>query len=133
MTTTPGRRLFSLPQRTITAHPAQIWVFYRDDAGVYAERDVDRTKFTPEEATAYDACMVNATALESEWCDGYLEDAPRFPNIRLAIRYARLADEEECVADELQAYHAPSECGEIAYSSIRARRERLMQWANLCL
>lgn len=109
--------------------PAQVWVFYRDAVGVYADRSVDLSLLTPAQRAEYDAHTAEIERETPPWAHEQDQPAPRFPNIRLAMRYARLEDEEESIAEEMHAYYAPSECGELAYSSLRERRERLMQWA----
>ena len=114
--------------------PGSVWAFYRDWQGVFAVREFDLTLLTDAQrdeyhrATAEDATY--AALMEEVFHE---QPEPRFPTIRLAMRYAQLEDEEETIAEEMHAYHAPGECGEIAYSSLRARRERVMQWANLAL
>lgn len=124
-----ARLIMTRPRAYPGAHAAEVWRFYRDDRGVYAVSDVDVWKFDDQERAAYEAAMAGLPSGPDWEC---YEEASRvhFPNLMLAMRLAKLEDEEQTVSIEMQAFHAPGECAELAYSSIRARRERVMQWST---
>lgn len=127
--TSPARKLCTRPRRIPMAEQtAQVWVYYRDAIGVFAAREIDVTQLTPEQQAEYDQFI--ASLPEDPFERDYpIEEPVRFPTLRLAMRYAQLEDEEYCVASDMDAFHAPGECAEIAYSSLNARRESLLQWA----
>ncbi len=123
------RLLTTRPRAYPGAHAAEVWKFYRDDRGVYAVSDVDVWKFNDQERTAYETAMAGLPN-GPDWDEYERTSRTHFPNLMLAVRLAKLEDEEQTVSIEMQSYQAPGECAELAYSSIRARRERLMQWST---
>lgn len=130
--TTNRRLIHTRPRSYCGVHACEVWHFYRDERGVYAECGIDEWKLTEAERAehqAHEAAMQayhDATAGRDEFDEP--QDRIHFPTLLLAIRHAKLEDEEVNIHNELHAFHAPGECAELAYSSLRRRREALMGW-----
>ncbi len=130
-----ARLITKIARAFMGAHASEVWAFYRDARGVYAVSEVDITKLTDAERAQYDIDVAQDAAFAAymESCSGRDEpeeiEAPRFPTLQLAKRYAEIEDAEATIAADRSVMHAPSECYELAYSQIESRRNDVLAWA----
>ena len=123
------------PRKFLSAHPSECWQFLRDAEGSFrAVSWFDINKLNAQEREEYEKCEAadgfgpsSYPPLSEEEEAAYASaHTPRFPTLALAEEWAELEDEEISTAEDLQAFHAPSECGTLAFSQIREAREALL-------
>jgi len=119
------------PRALLRGHAAYQWQFIRGENGVRAERWFDLNKLNEQERIDWDSQEAEYASMpeDAQWVQPE-PDAPSFPTLVLAEKWAALEDEEENIAPDMQAFHAPDECYRDAYDSLFRRREELMGWAN---
>lgn len=120
----------TFPRALFQPHPAHAWQIVQDARGYFAVDWFDVNKLTPEERAAHDA----EVAVYPEWMDEQDEAyeaheraaAPRWPTIALAEAWTQIQDAENNISAELDACHAPSECGGIAYRGVNEEAAALL-------
>ena len=114
------------PRVHLNASPAERWQFLQDEIGIRAVSWIDVNKFTEQERANYDASFEEPDFEDTEG-EAYLRDmTPRFPTLALAEEWAALEDADISIAEDLQAFWAPGECGTSAFAEIERQRAALM-------
>ena len=70
-----------------------------------------------------------AAAMPPGFFDYPPEEIDYFPTVELAMSAAQILDQINHIAEDLQAYHAPAECGAVAYRGLEAKLNDIMAQA----
>lgn len=115
------------PRVHLNVHPAERWQFIQDDVGIRAVPWFDLNRLTEQERVGHDAALDDpSNFVDSEQEAFMLAHCPRFPTLALAEAWAALEDREVSIAEDLQAFWAPSECGTAAYAQLEVERAALL-------
>ena len=125
------RFICQLQRRTMSAiQECQVWRFFQDNKGFYCLSDTDLSKLTAEQYKEYQQDLSCYPGwLDSEDSDYAAQQMRHFPTLALAFEYAKLVDEEESISEDLDAFHAPSECYRDAFRGFEVRFEAILRQA----